>query len=112
MTSHIPEHLRKWALNHKTPAEAVCTATAFAQIEHTRVDQYMRPIFHNFNFMDEDGGNIKIPEGLYLEHGFTGTSHLSMTRKFTSDLPSLHPRLSRSRVSRKHRMVHGPRITP
>ena len=93
------EEFKRWARAHKALALAVRNAQAFAEVEKERVDAYILPLFHTFDFRDtfprRDGSisnkPLTNPEQLYLytneplttayyaacdkahrKHGFTG----------------------------------------
>jgi hypothetical protein len=89
-----------WARDHRTLAEAVCHAKAYAECRREQVDAYLRPIFDEFKFtvgaefggrVGDAGAPITDPRRLYLcgddalckdyyhacdlehrKHGFTG----------------------------------------
>jgi hypothetical protein len=63
---HTAAEFRQWSLAHKSLAQAVCKAKAFAELERVRVDAYVLPIFNSFGFVDEAGEKIQNPIDLYL----------------------------------------------
>lgn len=56
---------KKWSKAHKSLAEAVCMAKAFAQVERERVNAYIQPLFESFGFVDDEGNKIESQNGLY-----------------------------------------------
>lgn len=57
---------KSWCKAHRSLAEAVCLATAFAQAQRVRVDAYIQPLFDSFGFLDEEGAKIDKAGNLYL----------------------------------------------
>jgi hypothetical protein len=66
MKTLTPAQFRKWAEAHKPLAMAVCKTMAFATVEHERVNEYVRPIFQKYRFVDENGAPIAGPDDVFL----------------------------------------------